>query len=188
MRSHRPVAGMLALLLISCSARKDEGKVYPRAAADVRTAILATPVPFPMEGTRLAAVQARQQANGGIELALADEEGRPQLRFLVQITDVGNAKTRVAVAYAGADPALDQGIAAHPEIKAVYLKTMREQVDAEIERRPFNNFAIGPEIAKAFAANAGAISRQMQAAGDEFRRRDRENIERAYAEEARGER
>jgi hypothetical protein len=182
------VAAMLALLLAACSLGKDEGKVYPRAAADVRNAILATDLPFPLQGTRLVAVQARPVADGGIELALADEDGKPQLRFLATIADVGNAKTRVAVSYAAAAPALQKGMAAHPEIEALYLKTMREQVDSELEGRPFNNLSIGPEIARAFAANAGAIAQRMQAAGDEFERRDRENIDKAYAEEARGER
>jgi hypothetical protein len=183
---------MLALLLVSCSASKEkEGRIYLRPAADVRAVILATDLPFPLQGTRHAAVQARRMPDGGIELALADEEGRPQMRFLAGITDLGHAKTRVVLSYAGAGAAygaVDKGMAAHPEIEALYLKTMREQVDAELEGRPFNNLAIGREIATAFVANAGAISRQMQAAGDEFRRRDRENIERAYAEEARGER
>jgi hypothetical protein len=181
---------MLALLLVSCSAGR-EGKIYPRPAADVRAAILATDLPFPMQGSRHAAVRARPMPDGGIELALVDEDGRPQMRFLAGITDLGNAKTRIVLSFAGAGAAyaaVDKGMAEHPEIEALYLKTMREQVDAELERRPFNNFSIGPEIAIAFAANAGSISRQMQAAGDEFRRRDRENIEKAYAEEARGER
>ena len=188
MNARGPIVIMLASLLAACAARAPEGKVYPRAAADVRAALLATARPVPLESTRLTAVQAREMPDGAIELALADEQGRPQLRFLAAVADLGNAKTRVAVAYAGADAALEKGMAAHPEIEAVYLKTVREQVDAELEGRPFNNFAIAPEVARAFASNAGAISQRMQAAGDAYRRQDRENIEKAYAEEARGER
>lgn len=189
MRAHGQAAALLALLLAACSAgQAEQGKLYPRATADVRAALLATPLPFPLQGTRLAAVQTRAMADGGIELALADEDGKPQLRFLAAIADAGNGKTRVAVVYAGADAALEKGVAEHPEIKALYLKTMREQVDSELEGRPFNNLAVGPEVAVAFAANVGSIAQRMQAAGDEAERRDRENIENAYAAEARGER
>jgi hypothetical protein len=181
------IAASPALLLGGCG---DASEVYPRPAADVRTVLLATDLPFPLQGTSHASVLARQTPEGAIELAIADRKGQAQLRFLAEVTDLGAAKTRVAVRFIGAGttyPTVDKRIAEHPEIKAVYVKTMREQVDAQLDGRPFNNLAIGPEMMAAVALNAGSIAHDMQAAGEEFRRRDRENIEKAYAAEARGE-
>ena len=65
-------------------------------------------------------------------------------------------------------------------------KPWKSGVAAALEKRPYDILKVMPAVAAATFANIGAISGQMDAAAEEFRKRDQENIERAYAEEGQG--
>lgn len=177
---------MLAVMLAGCGG--GGGEVYDLPAATVRTKLMDTNLPFPLQGTSHAQMKTRKLPDGSIELALADAKGKAQLRFVAAVKEDGD-RTRVAIDYAGAGDAYveaDAGMKKHPEIKAVYLKAVREQVDSQLEGRAFDNMVIGPEMMVAFAANAGSIVKDMKAAGDAYRRRDKANMDAAYAREAQG--
>lgn len=63
---------------------------------------------------------------------------------------------------------------------------MEERIASAFERRPFNQASILPAAAAATAANIGRISADMDRIAEADHRRERENIERAYREEAAG--
>jgi hypothetical protein len=183
--------GNLGLLvaLAACSWAGGSAKTYNRSITDVRAALLATPLPFPLQGTSFDRVKARQFDDGSVGLVLVNGDGSTLLEFRADVVDTGNGMTRVAVRYedAGApDSAIAKRMSDHPEIRALFLKTMSEQVDAELEGRPFNNLAIGPEMSVAFAANAQSFIKDVRAQAEADQRHDRANIDKAYADAARG--
>ena len=184
----RAISLAAGVFLLSACAEQD--KVYSRSAEDVRSTLLATDLPLPLRGRQHAAVMASRGPDGTIDSAIADDQGRKQIRFSAKVTEIDKDKTAVGLSYVGvgsAFPKSEQRMTEHPEVKALYLKTMREQIDAELEGRPFNFSAIGPQMMAAAAVNAGSLRKSLDEAGRNSRQSDLKNIEKAYAAEASGE-
>jgi len=112
------------------------------------------------------------------------------MRFSAVLTADGDAATRVHVDIKGATSGpfgnVDARLSESSSIRTVYQQAMEERVAAALEKRPYDILKVMPAVTAAAFANIGAISGQMDAAAEEFRKRDQENIERAYAEEGQG--
>ena len=116
------------------------------------------------------------------------DNGVEMMRYVADLAPVSAAATRVTVSVSGpaSGPNLQIGknLEQNPTIRHLYIVAMEEQIAATLERRMVNYMAIYPATAAATAANLGAISSQMSAEGEAFRKRDRDNIAKAYANEA----
>ena len=108
------------------------------------------------------------------------------MRFVATLSSEGERKTAVEVAVE-APPKSEKWLNDNAAVRDFYLAAMREQVASTLEARSFDLTRTYPQMQKAIRANIGNIAASADAAAEVGRKRDKENIERAYAKEAAGE-
>jgi hypothetical protein len=108
------------------------------------------------------------------------------MRFVATLTPDGDKKTLVDVSVRAA-PEIEKRLNDNASIRDFYLAAMREQVEATLEGREFDVSRTYPAMQKAMAANIGNIARSANEAAEADRKRDEDNIRKAYAREAAGE-
>ena len=166
-----------------------EPAVYPMPPGAVRGTLARTQLPPLVFGDTMPAL--RVETDGGSRVVWIVMRQRAEImRFVATLSLAGDGGTRIDLALAGATTGrfgnVEQRLAANPTVRVMYLVAMREQIAAELERRPFDMTKVYPALAAATQANMGAILDRFDNSGDEFRRRDREAIEKAYRDEAAG--
>lgn len=118
------------------------------------------------------------------------EDGAEMMRYVASLSPDGETSTRISLDLVGATQGrfrnTGERLAQNGAIRHLYLVAMEERIASALERRPFSQAAILPATAAATAANIGRISQDMDRIAEADRRRERENIERAYREEAAG--
>ena len=176
-----------ALLLPACSGLS--GKAYNQPIDMVHQALEKLEEP-PM-------VFGREEVDFAIAENRPDEivwtAGRgsmPRLRLEATLSADSATSTRVTVKAVLVEhapgPTQKPGVRSVGTVLALYKAAMEEQIDATLTHRDFNITALYPTLAAAEAANIGTISNQMDAAGEAYRKRDEDNIKKAYADEAAG--
>ena len=113
------------------------------------------------------------------------QNGVEMMRFTADLSPAGGGSTRVGLNLVGTGN-VEARLEEKPSVRRLYLAAMQEQIAADLESRPFEMSAIYHEMTAATVANIGEISGRMDRAAAEYRRRDREAIEKAYRDEAAG--
>jgi hypothetical protein len=168
--------------------RAQSEATYAVPVEDARRILATTGQPPFVFGTRPPRFALVEQSPTRLVWAVS-QNGAEVMRFAADLSPAGTG-TRVGLNLTGATSGrlgnVEERFAEKPSIRRLYLAAMQEQIAADLESRPFDMSAIYSEMTAATLANIGSISDQMDRAAAEYRRRDRENIEKAYREEARG--
>ena len=107
------------------------------------------------------------------------------MRFVATLAPEGERRTSVDL-MVQAPPKFEKRLDDNAAVRNFYLAAMREQVASTLEGRPFDLTHTYPHTQKAIAANIGNFAARAEAASEASRKRETENIERAYATEAAG--
>lgn len=108
------------------------------------------------------------------------------MRFVATLEPRGPTKTAVELAVRPG-PKFEKRVDEHPQIRDFYLAAMREQVESKLEDREYDMTRTYGAMGRAIAANMGQIARDAEAAGEAARKREKDNIRKAYEREAAGE-
>ena len=177
-------AGVLSFLLLGACGRH-QSIVADRSISEVRSVLAATdelPPVFGSDEPDLRMDTADPNAVAWI-LSVKNEE---IMRFVATLASEGEHRTSVDLSVQ-APPKFEKRLNDNAAVRDFYLAAMREQVASALEGRPFDLMRTYPQMRKAIAANIGNIVASADAAAEAGRKRDKENIERAYAREAAGE-
>jgi hypothetical protein len=107
--------------------------------------------------------------------------GSEIMRYVADIEPAGDHATRMRLQLDGSTDDIRARMKQHPEIRNLYLVAMREEIESKLEERPFDISRTYGAMMAATAANIGTISNQMDRAAEADRKRDEDNIRKAYA-------
>ena len=182
---------LLGLAPLALIAGRDQtrGGVYPIPIGDARQVLEKTGLPPFVFGSDEPDVTVRAEGPSRIVWIL-HKDGAEIMRYVASLSPDGDSATRVSLDLVGATEGpfghTEARLAQNGAIRNLYLVAMEERIASALERRPFDQTKILPATAAAAAANIGRISEDMDRIAEADRRRERENIERAYREEAAG--
>lgn len=176
----------LAACLWLLGGYRDQGRVYPLALDRAHARLLGAEVPVFVFGG--ADIETETVDQGSRLLWRIKARNGELMHFAADLTNVSDTSTRVQVTLEGPtdgpNVAVGKRLESDRTVKTLYVRAMEEEVASKLEARPFDVRAIWPALAAASAAHVGQISADMDRAAEADRRRDRANIEKAYAEEA----
>ncbi len=186
MITRRIIAAMAIALLTACS--QESGAVYQVPIAQARHILVATGLPPFVFGSEEPAWDVHD--NGSDVTWIIRRDNIELFRYIAHLKEDEPGATRVNVELVGApaspagNPA--QGLADHPAIKEMYLVAINERVASALEHRPFEIARIYPATGVAIAENIGSIQASADQAAAASAKADRENIQKAYRDEANG--
>ena len=182
------VLGLAPLALIAGRAQI-RGSSYAVPIGEARQVLARTGLPPLVFGSDEPEVAVRAEGPSRIVWIL-HKDGAEMMRYVALLSPDGDAATRVSLDLVGATEGpfrhTEERLAQNGTIRNLYLVAMEERIASALERRPFDQTKILPATAAAAAANIGRISEDMDRIAEADRRRERENIERAYRDEAAG--
>ena len=182
--------GLAPLALIAGRAQI-RGSVYAVPIGEARQVLAQTGLPPLVFGSNPPDVAVRAEGPSGIVWIL-HKHGAEMMRYVAELSPDGDAATRISLDLVGATEGpfghTEERLAQNGAIRNLYLVAMEERIASALERRPFDGSKIMPATMVAAAANIGRIGEDMDRIAEADRRRERENIERAYREEAAGSR
>jgi hypothetical protein len=186
----RPILSIAAALAILClSACSKGGVVYPRPLQDVHEVLAETDELPPVFGSDEPDHSVDSSDPNAVKWILS-KNGSEVMRFTATLQPDEPNQTRVTVTIEAPTESpfgnMDQKLKDNKSIRNLYLVAMNEQIASRLENRPFDMSKTYGALAAATAANIGNISRQMDRAAEAGRKRDEENIRKAYADEAAG--
>jgi hypothetical protein len=121
---------------------------------------------------------------------IVKEDGKDAMRFIADLSSAGEKSTRVHVDVAGPASGPMTYVAARlaksRTIKNLYVMAMEEQVAAALKQREFSITAVIPATIVAMVANMGALNEMQERDIQATRNRYRDNLAKAYADEAPG--
>ena len=131
------------------------------------------------------------QANDPARIVwIVKEDGKEAMRFIADLSTAGEKSTRVHVDVAGPASGPMSYVASrlteYRTIKNLYVTAMEEQVAAALNHREFNLAAVYPAMMLAMVANIGQLNDMDERASEATRKRYRDNLAKAYADEAAG--
>jgi hypothetical protein len=180
--------GLAPLALIAGRAQT-RGSVYAVSIGEARQVLARTGLPPLVFGSNEPEVAVRAEGPSRIVWIL-HKDGAEMMRYVALLSPEGETSTRISLDLIGATqgPFRHTGdrLAQNVTIRNLYLVAMEERIASALERRPFDQTKILPAMAAATAANIGRISEDVDRIAEADRRRQRENIERAYRDEAAG--
>ena len=180
--------GLAPLALIAGRAQT-HGSSYAVPIGEARQVLARTGLPPLVFGSDPPDVSVRAEGPSRIVWIL-HKDGAEMMRYVAELSPDGDASTRVSLDLAGATqgPYRNTGerLAQNGTIRNLYLVAMEERIASALERRPFDSSKIMPATMVAAAANIGRIGEDMDRIAEADQRRQRENIERAYRDEAAG--
>lgn len=182
------ILGLVPVAIIAGRAQTQEG-VYAVPIGEARQVLAKTGLPPLVFGSQ--EPDFRVQTDGPSRIVwILDEHGAEVMRFVASLSPDGDTSTRVSLDLVGATQGRFGGTAErlrqNQSIRHLYLVAMEERIASALEDRPFNEAAIVPATVAATAANIGRISADVDRIAEADQRRERENIERAYRDEAAG--
>lgn len=180
--------GLAPLALIAGRAQVRDG-VYAVPIGEARQVLARTGLPPLVFGSNEPDVTV--QADGPSRIVwILHKDGAEVMRYVALLSPDGETSTRISLDLVGATQGRFRNtgarLAQNGAIRNLYLVAMEERIASALERRPFDQTKIMPATMAAAAANIGRISADMDRIAEADRRRERENIERAYREEAAG--
>ena len=180
--------GLAPLALIAGHAQL-RGSVYAVPIGEARQVLARTGLPPLVFGSNEPDVTVRADGPSRIVWIL-HKDGAEMMRYVALLSPDGETSTRISLDLVGSTqgPFRNTGerLAQNGTIRNLYLVAMEERIASALERRPFDSSKIMPATMAAAAANIGRIGEDMDRIAEADRRRERENIERAYREEAAG--
>jgi hypothetical protein len=180
--------GLAPLALIAGRAQT-HGSVYAVPIAKARQVLARTGLPPLVFGSSPPQVAIRTEGPSRIVWILHGE-GAEMMRYVAELSPDGDTSTRISLDLIGATEGrfrnAGERLSQNGTIRHLYLVAMEERIASALEGRPFDTAAILPATVAATAANIGALSANLDRAAEADQRRERENIERAYREEAAG--
>jgi hypothetical protein len=177
------IGGVLALLLVGACGR-DQSIVADRPMSEVHSLLAGADELPPVFGTDEPDLRMATADPNAVAWILS-VKNQEIMRFVATLSPEGKRKTSIDLAVQ-APPKFEKRLADNAAVRDFYLAAMREQVASTLEGRPFDLTHTYPHMQKAIAANIGNIAASAEAAAEASRKRERENIERAYATEAAG--
>jgi hypothetical protein len=182
-----PVA-LVPLAFVGTSNQQVEG-TYPVDVAEARDRLLHIGPPSFLFGQSDPDVEAERVSDSEIAW-IVRMRGTELMRYVAQLSPAGERSTHVTLTLRGATQGrfgnVEQRLSQNGTIRDLHLAAMQERVASRLERRQFELRRLYPAMARATAANMTLISDQMERAGEQAQRRDRQNIEKAYRREAAG--
>jgi hypothetical protein len=180
------VALPAALLMLGCA--QEPGRTFDVPIERARTILLQSDLPPQVFGTVAPQHNIHSEGPDRIVWSVLGNTGE-MLRFNADLKAVDADSTRISVGIS--PPAYDpkgvgERLKQNPSIAKMYMVAMEEEVASSIEGRAFDMSKVYPAMMAAAAANIGTINNNFDQAAEEYHRRDRENIERAYEQEAHG--
>jgi hypothetical protein len=186
--------GLAPLALIAGRAQT-AGSVYAVPIGEARKVLEGTGLPPLVFGSDEPDVAVR--ADGAVQadrplriVWILHKDGAEMMRFVALLSPESDSSTRISLDLAGATAGpfrhTAERLAQNGTIRHLYLVAMEERIASALERRPFDEAAILPATAAATAANIGRIGADIDRIAEADQRRQRENIARAYREEAAG--
>jgi hypothetical protein len=179
----------ISVALLFASGCVDRGKEYPKPVQEVHDILAGVDELPPVFGSDAPDVGVDSTDPSAVAWILR-KNGSEAMRFVAKLESKGDSSTRVTLNLVapteGPFGNVEQRLTDHPEIRNLYLVAMGEQIASRLENRPFDGSATMAATLKAGAANVGTIANQMEAAGEAARKRDDDNIRKAYADEAAG--
>jgi hypothetical protein len=177
------IAGLLALLLLGACGR-NQSIVAERPMSEVHSLLAAADELPPVFGTDEPDLR-MDTADPKVVAWILSVKNQEIMRFIATLVPDGERRTSVDLTVQ-APPKFEKRLNDNAAVRDFYLSAMREQVASILEDRPFDLTHTYPQMQKAIAANIGNITASAEAAAEASRKRERENIERAYATEAAG--
>jgi hypothetical protein len=175
-------------LLCACDGGTSHGETYALPTAQVRETLLDTDAPIQVLGTQAVDWKTSALGDGTVLWTVLGERGGQLIRFSAKLVPVDGG-TRVDVDVLPPEGKMQErvakGIAENPSIRDLYHVAMTEEIDAKLENRGFDASRIAAATIRAATANMASIGDSMDKAGAEFRKRDEENMARAYRDERR---
>lgn len=180
--------GLAPLALIAGRAQT-RSSVYAVPIGEARQVLAKTGLPPLVFGSDEPDVAV--QADGPSRIVwILHQDGAEIMRFVALLSPDGDTSTRISLdlvgATAGPFRTTGERLRQNEAIRHLYLVAMEERIASALERRPFDEARILPATVAATAANIGRISADIDRIAEADQRRERENIERAYREEAAG--
>jgi hypothetical protein len=180
--------GLAPLALIAGRAQI-RGSVYAVPIGEARQVLAQTGLPPLVFGSNEPEVAVRAEGPSRIVWIL-HKDGAEMMRYVALLSPDGETSTRISLDLVGATEGpfrlTGERLAQNGAIRHLYLVAMEERIASALERRPFDRTKILPATVAATAANIGRISEDIDRIAEADQRRERENIERAYREEAAG--
>ena len=171
-------------LVAACSSQ--HGAVYAVPIEQAQTILAGTGLPPFVFGTEEPNYAVSTEGPSRIVWSIR-QDGAEMMRYVAELSRDGDASTRVRLELHGATEGpfgnVEQRLTDNASIRNLYMVAMEERIASALEHRQFEMARIYPALGKATVANIGEISGRMDRAAEEYHRRDRENIEKAYREE-----
>lgn len=183
---HRTLAALaLAVMLTACG---DQGARYKLPIAEAHQILVATGLPPQVFGSEEPEYQV---LDGGSDVIwVVKRDGGELFRYVAHLADDGGGATRVKVELIGAKsgPGGDvaKRLADNPKIRDMYVVAVTERVASALEKRPFELGRVYPAMTAATMANMGKIQASADDAAAASEKEARDNIEKAYRDEANG--
>jgi len=186
MITRNAIAVLAIALLTACS--QQSGFVAKVPIAKARQILLATGLPPQVFGTEPPDWEVR---DGESDVTWVIKRNDTELfHYTAHLTEADQDATRVDVELVGAESSdganAAKGLAEHPEIRNMYLVAINERIASALEQRPFEIARVYPALAAATAANMSSIQASADQAAAASQKMDRENMEKAYRDEAAG--
>ncbi len=183
----RNIVAVAAVVLTSACTQQG-GHVYQAPIAEARKILIATGLPPFVFGSE---EPAWQVLDGGSDIIWVVQRDDAEIfRYIAHLKEEGPGATRVKVELKGAESGpsgnVAQRLSDHPEIRNLYLVAIKERIGSALEHRPFDMTRIYRATIAATMVNMGALSKSADEAAAASERQDRENIEKAYRDEAAG--
>jgi len=180
--------GLAPLALIAGRAQTRDN-VYAVPIGEARQVLARTGLPPLVFGSNEPDVAIQAEGPSRI-IWILRQDGAEMMRYVASLSPDGDTSTRISLDLVGATEGrfrnTGERLAQNGAIRNLYLVAMEERIASALERRPFDRTRILPATMAAAAANIGRISEDIDRIADADRRRQRENIERAYRDEAAG--
>lgn len=184
---YRIAAAIVAIALIAAY-WLHSGPVFQVPITQARHILVETGLPPDVFGTEEPAWEVRDDGSQVTWIVRRDDA--EIFRYVAHLKQQDPGSTRVEVELVGAQSGpggnVAQRLAEHPEIKEMYLVAINERIASALEHRPFDIKRVYPATAVAFVENIGAFLSSMDEMAAASERLERENIRKAYRDEAEG--
>jgi hypothetical protein len=175
-----------AAIVLATACTQQRGAVYQTPIAEARQTLAATGLPPFVFGSEEPAWEVRDEGSDVIWTVTRDDA--ELFHYVAHLTEEGPSATRVEVELKGAEsgPAgnNEKRLSEHPEIRDMYLVAIKERIASALEHRDFEISRVYPAMTAAAAANMGSLQASADEAAAASEKQDRENIQKAYRDEA----
>jgi len=180
----------IAAIVAMTACTQQRGAVYQTPIAEARRTLVATGLPPFVFGSEEPAWEVRDDGSDVIWILKKDDA--EIFYYIAHLTEEGPGATRVEVEMKGAEsgPAgnIEKRLSKHPEIRDMYLVAIRERIASALEHRDFDITRVYPAMTAAAVANMGSLRASADEAAAASEKQDRDNIAKAYRDEAEGRR